>query len=107
MCVIFCAQDPSASIPKGTLLSILITMTSYVAMIIVPGAVQLREASGDPNEYAFNNGSHLDCSFRNCTKGLYYDENVNTAYILLYLHKLRNSSVRVSFTRGIFSFSYS
>lgn len=44
-------------------------------LIVIPGSVQLREASGNPNE--IQNGSYLNCSFRNCTKGLYYDENVN------------------------------
>ncbi|XP_029347410.1 bumetanide-sensitive sodium-(potassium)-chloride cotransporter-like isoform X2 [Acyrthosiphon pisum] len=67
-------KDPSASIPKGTLLSILITITSYIVLIVVPGSVQLREASG--NETEFQNGSFLDCSFRNCTKGLYKDNNL-------------------------------
>ncbi|CAH1721404.1 bumetanide-sensitive sodium-(potassium)-chloride cotransporter-like isoform X1 [Aphis gossypii] len=67
-------KDPSASIPKGTLLSILITITSYVVLVLVPGAVQLRDASGNPNEIL--NGFYLNCSFRNCTQGLHNDENV-------------------------------
>ncbi|XP_027848383.2 bumetanide-sensitive sodium-(potassium)-chloride cotransporter-like [Aphis gossypii] len=67
-------KDPSASIPKGTLLSILITITSYIVLIIVPGAVQLREASGFENE--LQDGFYLNCSFRNCTKGLYNDKNL-------------------------------
>ncbi|VVC37173.1 SLC12A transporter, C-terminal,Amino acid permease/ SLC12A domain [Cinara cedri] len=67
-------KDPSSSIPKGTLLSILITIISYIALIIVPGAVQLREASGDLNDYL--NGTYLNCSIKNCTKGLYSDENL-------------------------------
>ncbi|XP_025204420.1 bumetanide-sensitive sodium-(potassium)-chloride cotransporter-like isoform X3 [Melanaphis sacchari] len=67
-------KDPSASIPKGTLLSILITITSYIVLIVVPGAVQLREASGYENE--FQNETYLGCAFRNCSKGLYKDENL-------------------------------
>ncbi|XP_022163509.1 bumetanide-sensitive sodium-(potassium)-chloride cotransporter-like [Myzus persicae] len=67
-------KDPSASIPKGTLLSILITITSYVVLIVVPGSVQLREASGIENE--FQDGYFSNCSFRNCTKGLYNDINL-------------------------------
>ncbi|VVC37171.1 Hypothetical protein CINCED_3A017148 [Cinara cedri] len=67
-------RDPSDAIPKGTLLSILITITTYILLIVIPGAVQLREASGNPNE--IQNGTYLNCSFRNCTKGLYHDENL-------------------------------
>ncbi|XP_060833886.1 bumetanide-sensitive sodium-(potassium)-chloride cotransporter-like isoform X2 [Rhopalosiphum padi] len=67
-------KDPSASIPKGTLLSILITITSYIVLIVVPGSVQLREASGYENE--LQDEFYLNCSFRNCTKGLYKDDNL-------------------------------
>ncbi|XP_060864758.1 bumetanide-sensitive sodium-(potassium)-chloride cotransporter-like [Metopolophium dirhodum] len=67
-------KDPSSAIPKGTLLSILITITSYVVLVVVPGAVQLREASGNPNEIL--NEFYLNCSFRNCTQGLYNNENL-------------------------------
>ncbi|KAL4099116.1 hypothetical protein QTP88_023594 [Uroleucon formosanum] len=67
-------KDPSASIPNGTLLSIFITITSYIVLILVLGSVQLREASGIETE--FQNGSFLNCSFRNCTKGLYHDMNL-------------------------------
>ncbi|XP_025413085.1 bumetanide-sensitive sodium-(potassium)-chloride cotransporter-like isoform X2 [Sipha flava] len=69
-------KDPSTSIPKGTLLSIVITITSYVILILVPGAVQLREASGIVDEYILNNGTYLNCSSRNCSKGLLYDQNL-------------------------------
>ncbi|XP_022163508.1 bumetanide-sensitive sodium-(potassium)-chloride cotransporter-like [Myzus persicae] len=62
-------KDPSASIPKGTLLSILITTTSYIVLIVVTGSVHLREASGIEKE--FEDGSFLNCSSRNCSRGLY------------------------------------
>ncbi|XP_015367251.1 PREDICTED: bumetanide-sensitive sodium-(potassium)-chloride cotransporter-like [Diuraphis noxia] len=67
-------KDPSDSIPKGTLLSIIISIISYIVLIVVPGSVQLREASGNENE--FQDGYFSNCSFRNCTKGLYKDINV-------------------------------
>lgn len=87
----FFNQDPSASIPKGTLLAILITITSYVVLIVVPGSVQLREASGDVNEYLLNNSLYLNCSLpRNCTKGLYHDKNVR--YVVYSLIKLQQIS---------------
>lgn len=74
-------QDPSTAIPKGTLLSILITITSYIVLIVVPGAVHLREASGNLDE--LQNGTYFNCSFRNCTQGLYHNENVK-------IHNIQN-----------------
>ncbi|XP_025406832.1 bumetanide-sensitive sodium-(potassium)-chloride cotransporter-like isoform X3 [Sipha flava] len=67
-------KDPSTSIPKGTLLSIAITITSYVILVIVPGAVHLREASGYPNELP--NNFYLNCSLRVCSEGLYHNANL-------------------------------
>lgn len=72
-------QDPSDAIPKGTLLSILITITSYIVLVVIPGAVHLREASGNPNELL--NGTYLNCSSRYCPQGLYHDENVKILYL--------------------------
>ncbi|KAL5242036.1 hypothetical protein ACI65C_009446 [Semiaphis heraclei] len=37
-------QNPSDSIPKGTLLSILITTISHIVLIVVPGSAQLRNS---------------------------------------------------------------
>lgn len=71
-------QDPSDSIPKGTLLSILISIFSYVVLIVVPGSVQLREATGNIND--FQDNTYLNCTIRNCTKGLYADPNVSYIY---------------------------
>ncbi|XP_015371390.1 PREDICTED: bumetanide-sensitive sodium-(potassium)-chloride cotransporter-like [Diuraphis noxia] len=61
-------EVPSTSIPKGTLLSILITTTSYILLTVIHGSVQLREASG--NETELHDGSFTNCSFRYCDKGL-------------------------------------
>jgi hypothetical protein len=55
-------------------LSIAITITSYVILVIVPGAVHLREASGYPNELP--NNFYLNCSLRVCSEGLYHNANV-------------------------------
>ncbi|CAI6364618.1 unnamed protein product [Macrosiphum euphorbiae] len=67
-------KDSTSAIPKGTILSIFITITMYIVLIVALGSVQLREASG--NETEFQNGSYLDCSFKNCTEGLYKDANM-------------------------------
>eukprot|EP00102_Acyrthosiphon_pisum_P019738 XP_016656948.1 PREDICTED: bumetanide-sensitive sodium-(potassium)-chloride cotransporter-like isoform X1 [Acyrthosiphon pisum] len=69
-------KNSTSSIPKGTLLSIFITITIYIVLIVLLGSVQLREASGNVTE--FQNGSFLNCSIeiKNCTKGLYKDINV-------------------------------
>lgn len=74
------SKDPSASIPKGTLLSILITITSYVVLVFVPGAVYLREASGNVTE--LQDESYLNCSYRKCSQGLSLNENVKLTLIL-------------------------
>ncbi|KAL4099117.1 hypothetical protein QTP88_023595 [Uroleucon formosanum] len=67
-------KNSNASIPKGTLLSIFITITIYIVLILVLGSVQLKEASGIEDE--FQNRSFLNCSLRICTKGLFNDINL-------------------------------
>lgn len=47
-------------------------------LVIIPGAVQLREASGNPDELI--NDFYLNCSFRACSEGLYHNENVKKNY---------------------------
>lgn len=42
-------KDPTESIPKGTLLSILITGTSYIYFAVLSTGCSLREASGKRN----------------------------------------------------------
>ncbi|XP_048484442.1 bumetanide-sensitive sodium-(potassium)-chloride cotransporter [Plutella xylostella] len=41
-------KDPQKSIPKGTLLAILLTTISYIVIALVAGWTVLRDASGDP-----------------------------------------------------------
>ncbi|XP_015377910.1 PREDICTED: bumetanide-sensitive sodium-(potassium)-chloride cotransporter-like, partial [Diuraphis noxia] len=67
-------EVPSTSIPKGTLLSILITTTTYILLTVIPGSVQLREASG--NETELHDGSFTNCSYRNCYGGLSHDVDI-------------------------------
>ena len=46
-CFIFIWQDPQVAIPKGTLLSIVISTIVYILFIFVCGGTTLREASGN------------------------------------------------------------
>ncbi|KAL0270733.1 UNVERIFIED_CONTAM: hypothetical protein PYX00_008039 [Menopon gallinae] len=61
-------EDPQHSIPKGTLLAILITTVSYVVMAIQSGWTVHRDASGIVAE--LNDSSYLNCTFRKCDYGL-------------------------------------
>ncbi|XP_066244709.1 bumetanide-sensitive sodium-(potassium)-chloride cotransporter [Euwallacea similis] len=60
-------KDPQNAIPKGTLLAILITTTSYLVMVIFAGCTVLRDASGDVTDLI--NGNLSWCK-PNCTYGL-------------------------------------
>ncbi|KAL7302113.1 hypothetical protein TKK_0005340 [Trichogramma kaykai] len=70
-------KDPQSSIPKGTLLAILITTISYIVIAVISGASVLRDASGDVadllttawNDSSYNNltGGSLVESARNFT----------------------------------------
>lgn len=52
-------QDPASSIPKGTLLAVLISMFSYAAFVVFAGGAAVRDASGDVVDYL--NGTAYDC----------------------------------------------
>jgi len=60
-------QDPQKSIPKGTLLAILITTLSYILMAVFAGCTVLRDASGKITDLF--NGTLSDCK-PNCSYGL-------------------------------------
>ncbi|XP_064077807.1 LOW QUALITY PROTEIN: bumetanide-sensitive sodium-(potassium)-chloride cotransporter-like [Macrobrachium nipponense] len=53
-------KDPSSAIPKGTLLAIFLTYLSNLFFIILCGAVEVRDATGNITHVA-------DWSFANCT----------------------------------------
>lgn len=59
-------KDPQKSIPKGTLLAILITTVTYLIMVVMAGATVARDATGDIADMA--NGSF---AFLNCTGSKY------------------------------------
>lgn len=60
----FVLQDPQKSIPKGTILAIVITTGTYLLMVLICGATVARDATGDL-DMAFN-GSY---EFLNCSTG--------------------------------------
>jgi len=60
--------DPQKSIPKGTLLAILLTTFSYLGMAVMAGSVMARDATGEISELA-------DWSFLNCTNCKYGLQN--------------------------------
>lgn len=53
-------KDPAKSIPKGTLLSLAISMASYAIFVIFAGGSAMRDASG--NIADLRNGTLLDVS---------------------------------------------
>ncbi|XP_019869994.2 bumetanide-sensitive sodium-(potassium)-chloride cotransporter [Aethina tumida] len=62
-------KDPQVAIPKGTLLSILITTISYIIMVIIAGFCVVRDASGNIEDYI--NGSIPECPPGTCAYGLH------------------------------------
>ena len=52
-------KDPAASIPKGTLLSLLISMISYAVFVMFAGGAALRDA---PGLVYMGNSTNLDYS---------------------------------------------
>ncbi|KAI4458081.1 solute carrier family 12 cation cotransporter [Holotrichia oblita] len=63
-------KDPASAIPKGTLLALLISMTSYVTFVIFAGGAAMRDASGSLSDLA--NGTLTDCAANySCTYGLF------------------------------------
>ncbi|XP_042867990.1 solute carrier family 12 member 1-like [Penaeus japonicus] len=61
-------KDPSAAIPKGTLLAVVITYASYVFLIVVSGAVVVRDATGNVTQAA--DWSFTECQNATCEYGL-------------------------------------
>lgn len=64
-------KDPQKSIPKGTLLAIAITSTSYVLMAFMAGATVARDATGNVTQMANGSWEFLDCVSDECKYGLH------------------------------------
>nr|CAD7437440.1 unnamed protein product [Timema bartmani] len=52
-------KDPAGAIPKGTLLSLLISMASYAIFVVFAGGAALRDASGNVSELI--NNTYIEC----------------------------------------------
>ncbi|KAM7391041.1 hypothetical protein PAMP_021758 [Pampus punctatissimus] len=63
--------DPQSAIPKGTLLAILITGITYVAVAISAGSCIVRDATGDQNDTVTDT---VNCTNAACTLG--YDFSI-------------------------------
>lgn len=55
-------KDPASAIPKGTLLSVLISMIVYALMVLFAGGGALRDASGNLTDLVIVNGTITDYS---------------------------------------------
>ncbi|KAM3867825.1 solute carrier family 12 member 2 [Diretmus argenteus] len=64
-------SDPQSAIPKGTLLAIVITGVTYVAVAISTGASIVRDATGDHNDTVSDT---VNCTDAACTLG--YDFSI-------------------------------
>ncbi|GBP30320.1 Bumetanide-sensitive sodium-(potassium)-chloride cotransporter [Eumeta japonica] len=68
-------KDPQKSIPKGTLLAIMLTTFSYLLIAICAGWTVMRDASGDVNDLV--NMTMSDCVFtQSCEYGLHHSNDV-------------------------------
>lgn len=68
VCVFVFLKDPASAIPKGTLLSLAISMFSYALFVLFAGGAALRDASGVVSELGTN--AYTNCTFRACEYGL-------------------------------------
>lgn len=59
-------KDPQKSIPKGTLLAILISTLTYVVMVLVAGATVLRDATGEAADMANGSLAYMNCTSSEC-----------------------------------------
>ncbi|XP_050303386.1 bumetanide-sensitive sodium-(potassium)-chloride cotransporter [Anthonomus grandis grandis] len=74
-------KDPASAIPKGTLLSLLITMTSYAVFMLFAGGAAIRDASGNITD--LHSGNLTGCvNFENpedgCKYGIFSSDQMMT-----------------------------
>lgn len=67
----FGVQDPSTSIPKGTILAIVITSMTYVLMAMCAGATVARDATGNVRDLFNGSQAFLHCLPEQCKYGLH------------------------------------
>lgn len=70
-------KDPASAIPKGTLLALLITMTSYALFMFFSGAATMRDASGNITDLVSGNLTSCVSDF-SCQYGLFNSYQVSS-----------------------------
>ncbi|EDW41250.1 GM24663 [Drosophila sechellia] len=63
-------KDPQKSIPKGTILAIVITTGTYLIMVLQCGATVARDATGNLTDVVNGSFAFLDCQPGECKYGL-------------------------------------
>ncbi|XP_070136599.1 bumetanide-sensitive sodium-(potassium)-chloride cotransporter isoform X2 [Drosophila bipectinata] len=63
-------KDPQKSIPKGTILAIIITTGTYLIMVLQCGATVARDATGNVTDTLNGSFAFLDCQPGECLYGL-------------------------------------
>ncbi|XP_070070342.1 bumetanide-sensitive sodium-(potassium)-chloride cotransporter isoform X1 [Drosophila takahashii] len=63
-------KDPQKSIPKGTILAIVITTGTYLIMVLQCGATVARDATGNLSDVVNGSFAFLDCQPGECSYGL-------------------------------------
>nr|CAD7256779.1 unnamed protein product [Timema shepardi] len=75
-------KDPAGAIPKGTLLSLIISMVSYAIFVVFAGGAALRDASGNVSELI--NNTYIECRENGGTCGY----GLNNSYSVMQLMSL-------------------
>ncbi|XP_017477312.1 PREDICTED: solute carrier family 12 member 2-like isoform X2 [Rhagoletis zephyria] len=63
-------KDPQKSIPKGTLIAILISTATYLLMVLICGATVARDANGNVADLINGSYAFLNCTPGECNYGL-------------------------------------
>ncbi|XKL68875.1 hypothetical protein PGB90_006644 [Kerria lacca] len=69
-------KDPSSSIPKGTLLSLLISMLSYIGVVFFSGIAAIRDTNGNMSIARGNMTLEEYCGKSGCEFGLHNDYTI-------------------------------
>ncbi|KAJ1522323.1 hypothetical protein ONE63_002619 [Megalurothrips usitatus] len=77
-------RDPASSIPKGTMLSLLVSMASYVLFVLMAGAAAVRDASGKVSDL-IDNRPPLHPSCRNDTTRAHCEYGLGNSYTAMQL----------------------
>ncbi|XP_030372574.1 bumetanide-sensitive sodium-(potassium)-chloride cotransporter isoform X2 [Scaptodrosophila lebanonensis] len=64
-------KDPQKSIPKGTILAIIITTGTYLLMVLICGGTVARDATGNITDVVNGSFAFLDCLPGECDYGLH------------------------------------